>query len=279
MGLCRGGGRGRVPRHGGLMRSGPPRWLERRLNARALARWQTRASEVEALGAGRRRALRDEAQGLRAVLDRFLARTDRRAMQARSGLALPPLPAGSDWHWRPECLTTPLLPRGLAAPDNGARLCPGTALWHDCPARGLVLEQVPATERTGLTPFALRLEVFGFSGSYLSLALDLPQGMLQGLGRSHVVRLETAGQAEAPIRVYARLNIGNGPNVDEMTLKLADFPAGRHSTQVTEFDLAYTGINERRLEKAWLDLIFEAPRMNGIVLEEILLSRHLRAGV
>ena len=52
---------------------------------------------------------------------------------------------------------------------------------------------------------------------------------------------------------------------------------GEPGQRVIEFDLAYTEINEKRLEKIWLDLILEAPRMSAVDIRELYLSRHLRA--
>ena len=83
--------------------------------------------------------------------------------------------------------------------------------------------------------------------------------------------------AKRPINVYARLNIGHGPNTDELIQQFHSFEPGLRSQQVIEFDLAYTQMNERRLEKIWLDLIFESPRMSAVELRELFLSRHLRA--
>jgi hypothetical protein len=44
-----------------------------------------------------------------------------------------------------------------------------------------------------------------------------------------------------------------------------------------EFDLAYTKLNEKRVEKMWLDLIFEGPQMNQVVLRDLTFSRRKRA--
>ena len=46
-----------------------------------------------------------------------------------------------------------------------------------------------------------------------------------------------------------------------------------------EFDLAYTKINENRINSAWLDLIFEAPEMNQVVLRDLTFARHRRANL
>lgn len=105
----------------------------------------------------------------------------------------------------------------------------------------------------------MRLEVFGFSGSFLSISIDLPTEALEGLTSNHILRLETSLVVERPLNVYARLNVGHGPNTDELLQQLRGMDAGLQSQQVVEFDLAYTQMNEKRLEKIWLDLIFEAP--------------------
>mgnify|MGYP006289767839 CR=1 FL=1 len=47
--------------------------------------------------------------------------------------------------------------------------------------------------------------------------------------------------------------------------------------QTVEFDLAYSRLNERRVERLWLDLIFERPAMNRIVLQDLAMSRRPRA--
>ncbi|MCW1956322.1 MAG: DUF6478 family protein, partial [Roseobacter sp.] len=46
---------------------------------------------------------------------------------------------------------------------------------------------------------------------------------------------------------------------------------------VVEFDLAYSKINEKRVERIWLDLIFEGPDMNQVTLRDLTFSRRPRA--
>ncbi|RDW12294.1 DUF6478 family protein [Paracoccus thiocyanatus] len=255
----------------------PRTWLERKTRERALRQWTALAQQVETLGPGRLRRLREEALDLRGSLERFLVGADRRAIRSRAALDALHLPGGTDWRWRPGFMAGQISPPGIARPENGGRLGDDAAIWHDCPQRALILGQVATRGATDLSPFAIRLEVFGFSGSFLSMSVDLPPSALEGLTRNHVLRLETGILAERAIRVYARLNIGHGPNIDEVTEQLPGFEAGHYSRQVTEFDLAYTQMNDRRLEKVWLDLIFEAPWMNAVEIRELFFSRHLRA--
>lgn len=255
----------------------PHKWLERKTRERAYRQWAEMAEDVEFMGPGRIRGLTDEALALRASLNRFLMRGDRLAAVSRAALEAMPLPGGTDWRWRPGFMAGQISPRGIAAPEAGTRLGDRAAVWHDCAEQALILEQVQNPRATDLSPYGLRLEVFGFTGSFLSISIDLPTQALDGLTRNHILRLETTLAVERPINVYARLNIGHGPNTDELLQLLRGQERGLQSQQVVEFDLAYTELNEKRLEKIWLDLIFEAPRMSAVEMRELFLSRHMRA--
>ncbi len=130
-----------------------------------------------------------------------------------------------------------------------------------------------------MSPYGLLLETLGFSGSFLSLSVDLPPDALQGLTRSHILRVAIGVSVERPMNIYGRLNIGHGPNTDELLRHLGDVVAGQPQQLVCEFDLHLVEMNEKRLEKIWLDLIFESPRMNAVRMGDMYLSRHLRAEV
>lgn len=255
----------------------PERWFERRTREGASRQWAVLAEDLEEMRPTTLRSLQGEAQELRTRLDRFLMRSDRRAARSRAALDLVRLPGGTDWRWRPDLLAGPISPRGIASPNSGTRLSDAAAVWHDCSERALMLQQLPNPRATDLSPYVLLLEVFGFTGSFLSLAIDLPIDALDGLTASHVIRMETTVMIERPMRVFARLNIGHGPNTEEITLELDQMRPGFPSEQVLEFDLADTEMNEKRLEKIWLDLIFEGPAMNAAQIRELFLSRHLRA--
>ncbi|SMO79439.1 DUF6478 family protein [Paracoccus laeviglucosivorans] len=255
----------------------PRKWLERKTRERAQRQWADMAESVEFMGWNRIRGLTDEALALRASLNRFLMRGDSKAAVSRMALDGLHLPGGTDWRWRPGFMAGKVSPRGICAPEPGTRLGDRAAVWHDCSEHALILEQVNNPRATDLSPYGMRLEVFGFTGSFLSISIDLPTEALEGLTRSHIIRLEASLVVERPINVYARLNVGHGPNTEELLQQLRDMDAGLQSQQVVEFDLAYTEMNEKRLEKIWLDLIFEAPQMSAVELRELFLSRNLRA--
>ncbi len=65
----------------------------------------------------------------------------------------------------------------------------------------------------------------------------------------------------------------HGPNTEQVVREL---PLNAEDVWV-EFDLAYTKVNEKRVEKAWVDLIFEGPEMNQIVIRDLTFSRRPRA--
>lgn len=51
--------------------------------------------------------------------------------------------------------------------------------------------------------------------------------------------------------------------------------AGRE--KLAEFDLAYAGLNDKRIERAWLDLILNDAGMSRIVIRDLVVSRRPRA--
>lgn len=246
---------------------------------RATKNWAAMRQSVGAMRPAQLRFMRTEAVDMRRELDEFLHLSARRVLISQSELAAFPLPAGTDWRWRPELLNSAVRQSALVAPENGARLTEGSAVWHDCGARAVIVRQVRNVDATDLAAFGLRVEAFGFSGSFLSLAIDLPPEVLDGLTQNHIIRLEVVIQTERAQNIYARLNISNGPNTEESLRHLGEIGQGGAHAQVIEFDLALTQMNEKRLDKIWLDLILEKPAMNAAMIREMIFSRHLRANV
>lgn len=86
-------------------------------------------------------------------------------------------------------------------------------------------------------------------------------------------------QSERPIKVYSRLNVQQGPNTEKMLRQMGEPIMGGNNGRVVEFDLGYAALSQRPVEKAWIDLIFEAPRMNAVTLRDFVASRHMRAQI
>ena len=248
-------------------------WLDRLLLRRALRRWRRGAEAADALDLESLASLRGLARQHRRQIDRILHVADGR-------LALPVIgpnpirrPPGTDWAWRPPLWRGPVPNRGFAAIENRTLLSDGATLFHDCRVSEITTRQIRNTREQDLAPFGLRMDVFKFDGSFLSIVLDLPPEAVQGLRTRHLVRLETIVEMEKPLEIFARLNIKHGPNVEQVVREL---PLTEAEVMV-EFDLFYTRMNEKRVERAWIDLIFEGPQLNQIVLRDVTLSRRPRA--
>ncbi len=187
------------------------------------------------------------------------------------------VPRGTEWGWRSDALTAGLPFPEVVAPGNATPLLPGLTLWHDGNADALILRRVAPAPDDGAPAFALEISICGFTGGFLSLSQDFPPEGLADLTRSHVIRLCLRLSTAAPVTGYARLNISHGPNIEQVLHGLTQSPTETPEMQIAEFDLAYTDMSEKRLNKIWLDLIFEAPADNRIVLHDLVLSRHFRA--
>ncbi|MBR9764229.1 MAG: hypothetical protein GYB53_12060 [Rhodobacteraceae bacterium] len=243
------------------------------VNRSELRRWRSRARQVAATPLSALRGQRSQARDLRAELDELIHVADSRLGLPAIGSSAFPVPHGTDWSWRPQAWRGPLAQSGLTALRSGAQLGEELTLFHDCAASEMTLRQLRNRRESDLAPYALRLDVFGFDGSFLSLVVNLPDEALQGLKKSHLIRLDPMVQIEKPLEIFARLNIKHGPNTEQLVRELPLHEADR----MVEFDLAYTNINEKRIERAWIDLIFERPQMNEVTLRDLTLSRRPRA--
>jgi HAMP domain-containing protein len=216
------------------------------------------------------RRTRGQAAQARREVDRLLHAADNRLAKVQATLPRPEL---ADWVWRPEGWTLRMSPAGQAPVQSGATVGGDVLLYHDCRKSEVSLRQLPGHQGDEAAPWAMQCDVFGFDGTYLSLVIELPLAAVEGLGPGHVLRLDTLIEAEKPVEIFARLNLRHGPNTEQIVREL---PPGERRI-ATEFDLAHSGINQRRVERAWVDLIFGRPEMNQLLLRDVVLSRCLRA--
>lgn len=244
-------------------------WHQRR----AEGRWARLAEAAPDLDSVELRALRNEARAMRRQLDRVIQVSEARLAVPPIGAGLPPMPLGTDWSWRPDAWRGPLSDPGAVASGPRTALGEAAALYHDCPLGEVVVRQVRNQAPEDRAPFGLVVDVFGFRGSFLSLALNLPEAATQGLRSRHLVRAEVVMDCDRPVRAFARLNIRHGPNLAQPVSALPE--AGRE--KLAEFDLAYADLNDRRIERAWLDLIVDDPAMTRIAIRDVVVSRCPRA--
>ncbi|WP_146346266.1 DUF6478 family protein [Phaeobacter marinintestinus] len=241
----------------------------------ALRKWRRAARGADQAKLTDLRTQRNDARQLRAHLDMLIHTADGRLALPKVGSSFFPKPHGTDWSWRPELWRGPLPIPGLSSAPPKSRLGDEVTLFHDCEFSELTLRQLRNLRQEDLAPYGLRMDVFKFDGSFLSLVIDLPLEASEGLTKSHLLRVGTIVEMEKPLEIFARLNIKYGPNTEQIVREL---PLNEEDIMV-EFDLAYSRLNEKRIEKVWLDLIFEAPDMNQVILRDLNFSRYRRAAI
>ncbi|WP_204112974.1 DUF6478 family protein [Shimia biformata] len=248
--------------------------LIQRLYQKGLARyWARAARNAQSTDLATLRQQRSRARKLRQHLNSLISIAEGRLALPMIGSSAFPKPHGTDWSWRPLLWREPLPMRGMSAVENKEMLGDEVTLFHDCDISELTLRQLRNQREKDLAPFGLRMDVFRFDGSFLSLVVDLPEDACKGLKRSHVIRMDTIVEVEKPLEIFARLNIKHGPNTEQIVREL---PLNEEDIMV-EFDLTYTKMVERRIEKMWIDLIFEGPEMNQVILRDVTFSRYPRA--
>ena len=239
----------------------------------SLRRWARAARTAKTMPLSQLRKQRGWARRLRQHIDQLIHVADERLAFPQVGSSAMQVPHNSDWSWRPELWRGRLPVPGMSAVQTKSMLGEEVTLFHDCRISELTLRQLRNERAEDLAPYGLRMDVFRFDGSYLSLVIDLPEEAARGLLKRHLVRVETIVETEAPIEIFARLNVKNGPNSEQIVREL---PMS-HGQVAVEFDLAYTKLNEKRVDKLWLDLIFEGPEMNQVILRDVTFSRRPRA--
>lgn len=233
---------------------------------RLLARWSKLADRADTMPPAELQTLRDAAEAQRLRLDRLISAADR----ARARPEAPP-PQGTDWHWRPEPWRAPLRPAALSEPVSGTAFGSEVTIYHDASRPAFLLRQGALAGHGRV----VTLSAFDLDGSYLSLAMELPAEAAEGLTQRHILRVDPALSGPAGLEAYARLNIRHGPNTEEIVRQIAT----DGSDQTVEFDLAYTQLNERRVERLWLDLILNGATMARVEIADLRFSRRRRAEV
>ncbi|THH37447.1 hypothetical protein E4Z66_06455 [Aliishimia ponticola] len=242
---------------------------------RTMRRWARAARQATRTDLDVLRQQRQRARALRVHLESLIYKAEERLALPAVGSNNFPRPYNADWGWRPELWRGPLPIPGISSVQNKATLGKEVTMFHDCAFSEVTLRQLRNLREEDLAPYGLRMDVFRFDGSYLSMVIDLPEEAVVGLRKSHLIRLTTIVEMEQPIEIFARLNIKHGPNTEQVVREL---PLTDAHVEV-EFDLAYTNLNERRVEKAWVDLIFEGPEMNQVILRDVTFARRPRASM
>lgn len=249
------------------------RFLDRWHLQKVRDRWDAVLDYVSGSDTFALRGVRTEARALRRKIDRVIHATDYRLALPVLGAGLPRTRLGTDWVWRPDAWRGPLPVPGTVADKDRTQVSDDLALYHDCPLGEILIRQSRNSVETDRAPFGLAIELFGFRGKFLSLATNLPGAAVQGLGTRHLIRLDAVIDADRPLKGFARLNVRHGPNLAQLVSGLTE----DRREKFAEFDLAYAKIDESRIEKVWLDLIFNDAAMTRIAFRDMVLSRRPRA--
>lgn len=239
------------------------------LHRSAMRRWDRALTRADTMEPEALKKLRARARTAHQRVDRVLQAVEGR-IAANSAVARP---LHADWAWRPDAWCRPLAQFGIAAVASKSQIAPGMRVFHDCPLSEVTVRQIVNTRTEHVAARGVRADVFTFDGSFLSFALDLPIEATQGITRRHIIRMDLQVQTERPLELFGRLNVRHGPNVEQLVREIPGSEGNLHA----EFDLAEMSVNEARVERGWIDIIFEAPDMNQILLHDVTLSRRLRA--
>ncbi|TRD21982.1 DUF6478 family protein [Palleronia caenipelagi] len=250
--------------------------LDEIVHRRAIKRWTKIGDETEDLDRFSLAALRKQAEDLRERLDRVIEMTDHRLASPVTGSSdLMQTSLDGDWIGRPRTFRHKIVPAFVSEPQSGASFGNEINLFHDAGRPEVMIKQRAGQGRTGAAPYGLEVDTLDFDGSFLSLAFNIDDEIAVGLITSHIVQIDLNWETESLTTCYARLNVQHGPNTEQIT-RSVDIAS---TSPTVEFDLAYSDIHEERVERVWVDVIFERPRMSWLALRDMIVSRRLRAEV
>lgn len=251
----------------------PNGFVYRTRMAAMLRFWREQAGATGRLPASLLRDMRAQARTLGREVDRFLKASDAR-LEARAAAVAPPRTGGADAVWRPA-----LWRERAASPtvrDKSQLMLDGeVSVYHDCPLGEVWARQIANPDAASCPPFALVTEIFGFSGSYLSVSVRLPEHMTGGTSERHILTLDLMAEAETPLVLLVRLNAAREADVVQLTQAMGA-PDARGAMR-TEFDLGQAGLGDRESGSIWIDIFLQAPAHNRIMLGDLVVARRTRA--
>lgn len=250
------------------------RWLIKKQGfAQMRSFWADKVNQAWGLSLGDLSKYAQEGKGLRNYLSEFLSVADTRLAYPRIGSSQFKKPADADWGWRPEIWRGQIALPGRASVASKSRLGGELTLFHDCGRAEISMRQLRNTSPTDLAPYGLRLDVLNFEGSYLSLALNLDGAASENIRAQHLIQVAAIVEMETITEIYGRLNLKHGPNTEQIVQQIK--MTGTNGE--CEFDLAFLDFNEKRVERIWLDLIFDKPEMNQMTIRDVTMVRRMRA--
>ena len=234
-------------------------YLGRAISSAYLKLWRRRLQRVAGVRTAKLRQQRREALALQRQLGEVLPGINGELQRRLGGSKAYRHGSKMLWAWRPELWT-------LRCPTSSGPVEPSGAL---------IAQQFRNDISDGFAPYGVALELFQFEGSFLSLAIDLPDELYETFAKDELIGLSGAVFAERPTGFTVRLNIKHGPNTDQL-IQAHDL---NHSETRAEFDLAHLNINVKRVEKIWLDLVFQTPNFNRISVTDLAFYKRPRGEI
>ena len=250
-------------------------YLGRAISSAYLKLWRRRLQRVAGVRTAKLRQQRREALALQRQLGEVLPGIDGELQRRLGGSKAYRHGSKMLWAWRPELWTLRCPTSSGPVEQSGARLMPNTKVFFDDATCALIAQQFRNDISDGFAPYGVALELFQFEGSFLSLAIDLPDELYETFAKDELIGLSGAIFAERPAGFTVRLNIKHGPNTDQL-IQAHDL---NHSETRAEFDLAHLNINVKRVEKIWLDLVFETPNFNRISVTDLAFYKRPRGEI
>ena len=216
----------------------------------------------------------DEMVAARRELDKRLARIDRdlnmAALATKQSRAMIRKPARCLGSYRAGVLAQEMSPNSLVGVSGNVALHQDMRLYHDCGLKEVTLRQLAGQKKSVGAPYKLVTDVLDFDGQYMSYSLDIPTELYQGLNPDELYKVVVILRSETPMSALVRLNLELGPEVKylEQALDLTG-QSVELSFDPWSFDLS-------KMSKIWVDILFNAPRYQRMVLEDFVVHRCLK---
>ena len=207
-----------------------------------------------------RRALEKLLAQKSSQLDRAIAETGQEASALRK-------PARTLCSYRADILAGPLPAKKLVKLSNKQKLSADCSVFHNCTLKEMIFHQSPANRKSGAAPFAVNLEVFGFSGDYFSLSFELPAALTSNFEKGDLFKIDFKARSDTPMDAYLRLNTSDGPNRKDHS----EYAQTSGKIERVSFDPAALGMPLN--QGFWFDLLMDKVAFNRITLDDLVIHR------
>ncbi|MEM6934306.1 MAG: DUF6478 family protein, partial [Pseudomonadota bacterium] len=180
------------------------------------------------------------------------------------------VPGDLVWQFRPDLFSPGEVRPVSGSHENGSQLGQDVSIFHDASDPLYLINRI---NPVGGTP-SLRMTCYRFQGTFLSLAMALPNDQTALLRSGHEMVLEIDADASRPVALDTRLNI----SIDGEIMVLFSHRIVTQGRRTIIFDLQHLDLRASTVGNAWCDLIFRNPEMIEIELSDLALALRQRDG-